>query len=160
MLGFIKQLRGSIVRMLCSHEPAFIRNIHGDEINALGLMRSAWRCGKCKAVIYKPELHKPTGQLKVWFGGMPESNGKSNWTAILYRDNNGSLLDMADGVTIDRSEYSDRVRYSADRVRYLLGHLPNKPDIRHYDADLKAVAPPFTFKTKGDNRMRPEHRNA
>ncbi len=72
-----------------------------------------------------------TGELKVWFGAMPESNGKSNWTAILHKG------DLADGFQFGRSEYKDRVRYDADSMRHLIGELPNKPDILAYDGDLK-----------------------
>lgn len=67
--------------------------------------------------------------LAVWYGAMPESNGKTNWTAILHRG------DFASGMTIDRSEYPDRVRYEADRVRWLIGELAEEPFILDYDAD-------------------------
>jgi hypothetical protein len=70
-------------------------------------------------------------ELTVWYGPMPESNGRSNFTAILMRKGG----DMANGHTIDRSEYPDRVRYEADRVRYLVGELPDKPCILDYDAE-------------------------
>jgi hypothetical protein len=68
-------------------------------------------------------------KLAVWYGAMPESNGKTNWTAILHKG------DLAEGHTIDRSEYPDRVRYEADCVRYLIGELPERPWILDYDAD-------------------------
>ena len=65
---------------------------------------------------------------------MPESNGKKNWTAILYRKNQGGFLGgIGDGYTIDRSEYPDRVRYEADRVRYLIGEVKEPPFILDYD---------------------------
>lgn len=70
-------------------------------------------------------------ELTVWYGPTPESNGRSNFTAILMRKGG----DVADGHTIDRSEYPDRVRYEADRVRYLIGDLPDKPCILDYDAE-------------------------
>jgi hypothetical protein len=69
-------------------------------------------------------------KLEVWFGAMPESNGKANWTAILHRG------DLASGHTIDRSEHHDRVRYEADRVRWLIGELADKPDITVYDEKM------------------------
>lgn len=83
---------------------------------------------------------QPKGEpvaLAVWYGSMPESNGKSNWTAILYRKGSeGSLLGaLSDGITIDRSEYPERVRYEADRVRYLIGELKKEPWILDYDSD-------------------------
>lgn len=69
------------------------------------------------------------GKLTVWYGSMPESNGKSNFTAILHRG------DVSKGMTIDRSEYPDRVRYEADRVRWLIGELDREPWILDYDAE-------------------------
>lgn len=69
-------------------------------------------------------------KLSVWYGPMPETNGKSNFTAILMRDG-----DIVGGHTIDRSEYPERVRYEADRVRYLIGELEKEPYIFDYDAD-------------------------
>ncbi|MFM0101952.1 hypothetical protein PQR01_00190 [Paraburkholderia rhynchosiae] len=68
-------------------------------------------------------------KLAVCYGPMPESNGKTNWTAILHKG------DLAEGHTIDRSEYPDRVRYAADCVRYLIGELKERPWILDYDAD-------------------------
>jgi hypothetical protein len=74
-------------------------------------------------------------ELTVWYGPMPESNGKSNFTAILMRKG-ASLFDgLTGGITIARSEYPDRVRYEADRVRYLIGELKEEPDILDYDAE-------------------------
>lgn len=70
-------------------------------------------------------------ELTVWYGSMPETNGKTNWTAILHRK--GECLST--GITIERSEYPDRVRYEADRVRHIIGELKEQPDILAYDAD-------------------------
>lgn len=69
--------------------------------------------------------------LTVWYGAMPESNGKSNWTAILYRKGG----DISEGITLARSEYPDRVRYEADRMKYLIGEIAKEPFILDYDAD-------------------------
>jgi hypothetical protein len=71
----------------------------------------------------------PKGTLTVWYGSMPESNGKSNWTAILHRG------DISEGYTIDRSEYPDQVRFAADEVRFLIGELKERPWILDYDTD-------------------------
>lgn len=73
-------------------------------------------------------------KLTVWFGAMPESNGKANWTAILYRG------DISASFTIERSEHHDRVRYEADRVRFLIGELAEEPDILAYDANMLSPA--------------------
>lgn len=73
--------------------------------------------------------------LTVWCGPMPESNGKSNFTAILMRKGAGLFDGISSGITIARSEYPDRVRYEADRMRYLIGELESEPDILAYDPD-------------------------
>lgn len=76
-----------------------------------------------------PQLPQPT--LTVWYGSMPESNGAHNWTAILHRKGDHPW----EGITIDRSEYPDRVRYEADRMRFLIGEVSEEPDCLAYDAD-------------------------
>lgn len=76
----------------------------------------------------------PAPKLTVWFGPMPESSGKTNWTAILHRG------DMVEGFTIGRSEHHDRVRYDADKVRWLIGETGFEPDILMYDGDM--LSPP------------------
>ncbi len=80
---------------------------------------------------------EPAPKLQVWYGPMPESNGKSNFTAILHK---GCIFD---GITIDQSEYPDRVRYEADRMRWMIGEIDAEPDIMAYDADKHSgyVAP-------------------
>lgn len=91
-------------------------------------------------------LDRSDPELAVWYGKMPESNGKSNWTAILYRKGGeGSFMGrLSEGITIDRSEYEDRVRYEADRMRYLIGELDQEPDMLAYDEKLRSayVYPP------------------
>lgn len=89
--------------------------------------------------------------LTVWYGAMPESNGKSNWTAILYRRGG----DIADGITIARSEYPDRVRYEADRMKYLIGESANEPFILDYDADKHSgyVAPDALLVASGTDGL-------
>lgn len=73
--------------------------------------------------------------LTVWEGPMPESNGKSNFTAILMRKDATFMDGITGGITIERSEYPDRVRYEADRMRYLIGELDVEPCITDYDPD-------------------------
>ena len=68
-------------------------------------------------------------RLSVWEGSIPESNGKTNYTAILHKG------DISEGMTIASSEYPDRVRYEADEVRWLIGERDERPDILDYDAD-------------------------
>ena len=63
----------------------------------------------------------------------------TNWTAILHKG------DVTEGITIDRSEYPDRVRYEGDRMRWMIGELDEKPIILDYDADKHSgYAPPST----------------
>jgi hypothetical protein len=87
------------------------------------------------------ELQEVRG-LSVWYSQMPETNGKSNFTAILHRG------DLASGHTIARSEYPDQVRYHADCVRWLIGELKDRPFILDYDEKLHsgyvAAAPEAT----------------
>lgn len=83
----------------------------------------------CRAAMLQGAGGKP--ELTVWYGAMPETNGKTNWTAMLHRKGQHPW----EGITIDRSEYPDRVRYEADRMRHLIGELADEPDILAYDAD-------------------------
>lgn len=75
-------------------------------------------------------------QLKVWYGSMPESNGKSNWTVLLHPDTSDNPF--WDSFTVHQSEYEDRARYDYDTLRYMLGEIDTKPCILDYDADLKS----------------------
>lgn len=68
--------------------------------------------------------------LTVWFGTMPETNGKTNWTAILHRAGKGC---WDGGICIARSEYEDRVRYEADNMKFLIGEIDKEPCILDYD---------------------------
>uniref|UniRef100_A0AAU6W3U7 Uncharacterized protein n=1 Tax=Pseudomonas phage Cygsa01 TaxID=3138529 RepID=A0AAU6W3U7_9VIRU len=95
-------------------------------------------------------------ELTVWEGAMPESNGKSNFTAILMRKGS-KLWDEDVAITIDRSEYPDRVRYEADRMRYLIGEIDKEPCIIDYDSELhsgyvKPPAPPAAVKLDDEAR--------
>ncbi|HDT2096158.1 TPA: DUF551 domain-containing protein [Enterobacter roggenkampii] len=83
----------------------------------------------CHAAMLQGSDRKP--ELTVWYGLMPETNGKTNWTATLHRKGQHPW----EGITIDRSEYPDRVRYEADRMRHLIGELADEPDILAYDAE-------------------------
>lgn len=83
----------------------------------------------CRAAMLHGAESRP--ELTVWYGSMPETNGKTNWTAMLHRKGQYPW----DGITIECSEYPDRVRYEADRMRHLIGELSDEPDILAYDAD-------------------------
>lgn len=73
----------------------------------------------------------PGIELAVWCGAMPESNGKSNFTIMLHRKDEH----FSEGITYERSEYPDRIRYEADRLRYKIGELDEEPCITQYDGD-------------------------
>lgn len=90
-----------------------------DQGNHCGCNENMWKAWQAAPSVPK---------LSVWYGSMPESNGKSNWTAILVRDG-----DISSGITIARSEYPDRVRYEADRMRFLIGEISDEPFILDYD---------------------------
>ncbi|MDT9874097.1 DUF551 domain-containing protein [Enterobacter cloacae] len=95
-----------------------------DECNAAADSWNAFRAAMLQGADRKPEL-------TVWYGSMPETNGKTNWTATLHRKGQHPW----EGITIDRSEYPDRVLYEADRMRHLIGELADEPDILAYDAE-------------------------
>lgn len=103
-------------------------------INAWGMERRAQEAALA--------ARQPGAQLAVWCGPMLESNGRQNWTAMLYRK--GGDIFREGSMQIERSEYPDRVRYEADRLRYLIGELAEEPDIMEYDANLHSgyVEPP------------------
>lgn len=98
----------------------------------------------CRAAMLQGADGKP--HLTVWYGSMPETNGKTNWTAMLHRKGQYPW----EGITIDRSEYPDRVRYEADRMRHLIGDLADEPDILAYDADAHSgYVPPAVPQSPG-----------
>lgn len=111
---------------------------HCDENNCgyLGAGNGAPACTQC-ATMHRPDCdtcgapYATQPELAVWYGKMPESNGKSNWTAILHRK--GQCI--SEGITIARSEYPGRTLYEADEMRYLIGELDKEPEILDYDAD-------------------------
>lgn len=75
-------------------------------------------------------------KLTVWYGEMPESNGKRNWTAILGRKDAEGFDFHTDGFCFHRSEYPDRARYEADEMRWIIGELAEQPNILAYDHKL------------------------
>jgi len=80
----------------------------------------------------------PAEPLTVWFGSMPESNGKMNWAVLLRRKDHGGLFgSIASGICFARSEYYGRALYEADRLRYLIGETDKFPHILDYDSESK-----------------------
>lgn len=93
------------------------------------MMAAMWEGWQGRSAMLQGADGKP--ELTVWYGAMPETNGKTNWTAMLHRKGHHPW----EGITIDRSEYPGRVRYEADRMRHLIGELADEPDILAYDAE-------------------------
>lgn len=77
-------------------------------------------------------------RLTVVLHSFPESNGRTNWTAMFKRvEPFKGLRGSAGGVTIDRGECWNRVAYHAERARVLLGERVSEPDLREYGDDVK-----------------------
>lgn len=92
----------------------------------------------------QPQPAIPRPELTVMYHSMPESNGKSNWTATLKRKSDTGFDSWGNGYSFSRSEYPDRVRYEADCMRFLIGELETEPFILDYDAEKHSgyAAPP------------------
>ena len=125
------------------HPPARAENWPDPEREYEGdAVESSWHGWQARAAL---SVKAARPELTVWYGAMPESNGKSNFTAVLMRKGEGW-----DGphVTIERGEYPERIRYEADRVRHLIGEIADAPFILDYDADKHsgyiARTPPTT----------------
>lgn len=78
-------------------------------------------------------------ELDVVIRAYPESNGKTNWTALLVRvDPIEGLVGSGGGIVIEHSgHYWNRVAYEAERARYLLGRRDDEPCILDYGTDVK-----------------------
>lgn len=81
-----------------------------------------------------PSVPEP---LTVRIVTFPESNGKRNWTAMFMRTKHwNGLIGNAGGVTIAHGECWNRVAYSAERARCLLGERVSEPSILAYAQDV------------------------
>ena len=111
--------------------PTFEKWCELTEQKPVGWVRDAMKeaYDACRSAMLQGADGKP--ELTVWYGSMPETNGKTNWTAMLHRKGQHPW----EGITIERSEHPDRVRYKSDRMRHLIGELSEEPDILEYDAD-------------------------
>lgn len=97
--------------------------------------RAAWSSPVVKQnLTTQPAAAQEVVALKVWCGPMPESNGKQNWTVVLYRKGDPLFKGPHDCVYV--SEYPDRARYEADRLRFIIGERADEPDITAYDSEL------------------------
>jgi hypothetical protein len=109
----------------------FYRNADTFTQRDLAIVQAAWAEATSRAALAQQAAAQP--ELTVWYGPMPESNGKSNFTATLMRK--GADPFDTDQYTFSCSEYPDRVRYEADCMRYLIGEVAEKPWITDYDAN-------------------------
>lgn len=94
---------------------------------------------RAESILAAIDVQPDPRELTVWYGKMPESNGRENWTAILrpkYAVVGVDLNGLMNGFCFARSEFPDRVRYEADLMRWIIGELAEKPRILAYDADL------------------------
>jgi hypothetical protein len=112
---------------------------------AEGNANPKWLRGHAFELAYHAALSTPVQaqpELTVWFGSMPESCGRENWTVTLRRKTRpeagsaSELHHLMSGFQVYRTEYKDRARYEADRLRFLLGEIDKEPHILDYDADL------------------------
>lgn len=85
--------------------------------------------------VTKKSVEQP--ELKVVIYSFAESNGKRNWTAMFKRVAPFDMLQgNCGGITIEQSEYWNRVAYMAERARVLLGQRQTEPDIVAYGKDV------------------------
>ena len=61
----MSKLKNWFKRLLCKHELAWVRTIHGDEINVLNA-RTVWICEKCGEYIYDKEYVLESSAVKVY----------------------------------------------------------------------------------------------
>jgi hypothetical protein len=104
---------------------------HRTRADLLGWVLDMWPTEPPALRTQPPAREDAQPALTVWYGSMPESNGRQNWTAILRRVTPTGKWDQ--GFCFARSEYPERVRYEADRMRWIIGELAERPDILAYD---------------------------
>jgi len=84
----------------------------------------------------EPQAAQP--RLTVHLQSFPESNGKRNWTAMFVRAGGfAGLVGNCGGITIARGELWNRVAYSAECAKLLIGERDTEPDILDYGDDIK-----------------------
>ena len=80
----------------------------------------------------------PQPQLTVNIRSYPESNGKTNWTAMFVRTEKfDGLIGSSGGIVIAYGECWNRVAYEAERARFLIGERPDEPWILDYGVDIR-----------------------
>lgn len=91
--------------------------------------------------------------LKVEIHRYPESNGKTNWTALLLRQEPFKGLVGTGGGMVLASEpyYWNRAAYYAERCKFLLGMRDTEPFILDYGDDIKS---PEEWKGETDRKAR------
>lgn len=84
-----------------------------------------------------PAVGASQPKLKVWLTKFPESNGKTNWTALLMREEPfDGLVGNGGGIQLARGELWNRVAYEAECTKYLLGLRDTEPYILDYGDDI------------------------
>ncbi len=112
----------------------------GNDSAAAGAENSAHAVRRLAVQARCAAAHTPASggpKLGVLFNSMPESDGRSNWTVVLHRANDSGLDVFSNGFQVHRSESYGQARYHADRLRFLIGDIPDRPDILEYDPSLK-----------------------
>jgi hypothetical protein len=80
-------------------------------------------------------------RLTVRLTSFPESNGKTNWTALLVRvDAWDGLIGNCGGISLARGELWNRVAWEAECARFLIGERDTEPSILDYGKDIKTPA--------------------
>lgn len=101
-----------------------------------GIWAAAWR----DATRAQPQADaaEPQPRLKVRLTCFPESNGKTNWTALLVREEKwDGLIGNCGGISLARGELWNRVAYEAEQARFLIGQRDTEPFILDYGDDIK-----------------------
>lgn len=93
---------------------------------------------RIRAATPSPAVSAGQPKLKVWLTKFPESNGKTNWTALLVREEKwDGLVGNCGGISLARGELWNRVAYEAECAKYLLGQRDTEPYILDYGDDIK-----------------------
>lgn len=84
------------------------------------------------------QIARAQPKLKVVIMKFPESNGKTNWTALLMREESfDGLIGNCGGISLARGELWNRVAYEAECTKYLIGLRDTEPFILDYGDDIK-----------------------
>lgn len=107
------------------------------DVSNYDMAKAAWQARAALAATPSDGGAGAAPELTVTCLEMPETNGKTNYTAVLHRKDQTGLDMFSDGYTLMMSEYPDRVRYEADFMLWLIGVREAKPELWDscYDMD-------------------------